>query len=193
VTNEPECTDCSTFLGELTVLKEKYASKVEELDVLRVELGEMKSRPSEGPIRRTREGGSEWEPIKILLEGDENSNKMNSLGRTPKITHSALLPSICQNHVATGVLLVLGTNTTSNLNTHAPTTAKTTRKPAVQRGRLDQVWGAVRPPPPGNQEIVRNTSSEHQNKPRFHQQRSLVRAMLATRKSWRKPKLHPGA
>jgi hypothetical protein len=34
VTNEPECTDCSTFLGELTVLKEKYASKIEELDVL---------------------------------------------------------------------------------------------------------------------------------------------------------------
>jgi hypothetical protein len=46
VTNEPECTDCSTFLGELTVLKEKYASKVEELDVLRVELDEMKSSPS---------------------------------------------------------------------------------------------------------------------------------------------------
>jgi hypothetical protein len=45
VTNEPECTDCSTFLGELTVLK-KYASKVEELDVLRVEIDEMKSRPS---------------------------------------------------------------------------------------------------------------------------------------------------
>jgi hypothetical protein len=46
VTNEPECTDCFTFLGELTVLKEKYASKVEELDVLRVELDEMKYRPS---------------------------------------------------------------------------------------------------------------------------------------------------
>jgi hypothetical protein len=29
VTNEPECTDCSTFLGELTVLKEKYSSEVE--------------------------------------------------------------------------------------------------------------------------------------------------------------------
>jgi hypothetical protein len=43
VTNEPECTDCSTFLRELTVLKEKYASKVEELDVLRVKLDEMKS------------------------------------------------------------------------------------------------------------------------------------------------------
>jgi hypothetical protein len=46
VTNEPEFTDCSTFLGELTVLKEKYASKVEELDLLRVELDEMKSRPT---------------------------------------------------------------------------------------------------------------------------------------------------
>jgi hypothetical protein len=46
VTNEPECTDCSTFLGDLTVLNEKYASKVEKLDVLRVELDEMKSRPS---------------------------------------------------------------------------------------------------------------------------------------------------
>jgi hypothetical protein len=46
VTNEPECTDCSTFLGELVVLKEKYASKVEELDVLWIELDEMKSRSS---------------------------------------------------------------------------------------------------------------------------------------------------
>jgi hypothetical protein len=46
VTNEPECTNCSTFFGELTMLKEKYASEVEELDVLRVELDEMKSRPS---------------------------------------------------------------------------------------------------------------------------------------------------
>jgi hypothetical protein len=46
VTNKPKCTDCSTFLGELIVLKEKYASKVEELDVLRVELDEIKSRSS---------------------------------------------------------------------------------------------------------------------------------------------------
>jgi hypothetical protein len=35
-------------------------------------------RRFEGPIRRTREGGSKWEPIKILLEGDGNSNKMNT-------------------------------------------------------------------------------------------------------------------
>jgi hypothetical protein len=30
----------------LTVLKEKYASKIEEQDVVRVELNDMKSRPS---------------------------------------------------------------------------------------------------------------------------------------------------
>jgi hypothetical protein len=42
VTTEPERTDCSTFLGELIVLMKKYASKVEELDVLRVELDECK-------------------------------------------------------------------------------------------------------------------------------------------------------
>jgi hypothetical protein len=46
VTNRPECTDCSTFLGELTVLKEKNSSKVKELDVFGVELDKMKSRPS---------------------------------------------------------------------------------------------------------------------------------------------------
>jgi hypothetical protein len=27
-------------------------------------------------------GGSEWEPIKILLEGDGNSNKMNTTSNT---------------------------------------------------------------------------------------------------------------
>jgi hypothetical protein len=36
----------------------------------------------EGPIRRTRERGSEWEPIKILLEGDRGSNKMNTTSNT---------------------------------------------------------------------------------------------------------------
>jgi hypothetical protein len=46
VTDKPECADCFVFLGDLSVLKEKYASKVEELDVLRVELDEMKYRPS---------------------------------------------------------------------------------------------------------------------------------------------------
>jgi hypothetical protein len=39
-------------------------------------------RFTEGPIRRTRGGGSEWEPIKILLEGDGNSYKMNMASST---------------------------------------------------------------------------------------------------------------
>jgi hypothetical protein len=68
-----------------------------------------------------------------------------------------------------------------------------TSKGGCLEGAVRSGIGAVRPPPPGNQEILRNTSSEHQNTPRFHQQRSLVKTMLSTRKSWRKPKLHPGA
>jgi hypothetical protein len=66
-------------------------------------------------------------------------------------------------------------------------------KAGCPEGAVRPGMGVVRPPPPGNQEILSNTSSENQNAPRFHQQRSLVRAMLATRKSWRKLKLHPGA
>jgi hypothetical protein len=62
---------------------------------------------SEGPIRRTREGGSEWEPIKILLEGDENSNKTNAASNT----RLRLTTKVGQTHVATGVPLDLGTNT----------------------------------------------------------------------------------
>jgi hypothetical protein len=140
-----------------------------------------------------QKGGSEWEPIKILLEGDRNSNKMNPLGRTPKITRSAPLPSVCQNHIATEVLLVLRTNTTSSLNSNANTAVGTTREPADRRRRSDQVWGAVRPPPPGDHEILRKASSEHQNASQFYQQKSLIKAKLAIRKSRRKQKLHPRA
>jgi hypothetical protein len=61
------------------------------------------------------------------------------------------------------------------------------------QGAVRLGMGAVRPPPPGNQGILRNTSSEHQNAPQFYQQRSLVKAKLVTRKSWWKPKLHPKA
>jgi hypothetical protein len=61
----------------------------------------------EGPIRRTREGGSEWEPIKILLEGDRNSNKMN----TASNTRLRLTTKVGQAHVGTAVTLDLGTNT----------------------------------------------------------------------------------
>jgi hypothetical protein len=40
------CGDCSIFLADLTALMEKRASKFEELDVLRVELVELQSRPT---------------------------------------------------------------------------------------------------------------------------------------------------
>jgi hypothetical protein len=64
-------------------------------------------RLTEGPIRRTREGGSEWEPIKILLYGDGNSYKMNMASNK----HLRLATQVSQAHVATGVPLDLGTNT----------------------------------------------------------------------------------
>jgi hypothetical protein len=60
----------------------------------------------EGPIRRTR-GGSEWEPIKILLKGDRDSNKTN----TASTTRLRLTTQVGQAHVATEVPLDLGTNT----------------------------------------------------------------------------------
>lgn len=38
--DEPKCTNCNVFLVDLTNLKDKYASQVEELYVVRVELNE---------------------------------------------------------------------------------------------------------------------------------------------------------
>jgi hypothetical protein len=51
-------------------------------------------------------GGSEWEPIKILLEGDGDSNKTN----TTSNTRLRLTTQVGQAHVATEVLLDLGAN-----------------------------------------------------------------------------------
>jgi hypothetical protein len=44
VSDEVECADCPIFLADLAMFKEKHASKCEELDVLRVEVAELKSR-----------------------------------------------------------------------------------------------------------------------------------------------------
>jgi hypothetical protein len=44
VSDEVECVDCSIFLADLALFKEKHASKCEELDVLRVEVAGLKSR-----------------------------------------------------------------------------------------------------------------------------------------------------
>jgi hypothetical protein len=46
VSDEADCVDCSVFLADLTTLREKHASKCEELDVLRVELAELQSTPT---------------------------------------------------------------------------------------------------------------------------------------------------
>jgi chromosome segregation ATPase len=46
VSDEVYCADCSVFLADLTTLREKHASKCEELDVLRVDLAELQSRPT---------------------------------------------------------------------------------------------------------------------------------------------------
>jgi DNA repair exonuclease SbcCD ATPase subunit len=46
VSDEVECPDCPIFLVDLALFKEKLASKCEELDVLRVEVAELKSRPA---------------------------------------------------------------------------------------------------------------------------------------------------
>jgi hypothetical protein len=52
------------------------------------------------------ERGSEWEPIKILLDGDRGSNKMNTASNTRPL----LTTQVGQDHAATGMLLALGTN-----------------------------------------------------------------------------------
>jgi hypothetical protein len=46
VSDEVECAYCPIFLADLALFKEKHASKCEELDVLRVEMVELKSRPA---------------------------------------------------------------------------------------------------------------------------------------------------
>jgi hypothetical protein len=51
-------------------------------------------------------GGSEWEPIKKLLKGDGDSNKMN----TASSTRLRLTTQVGQDHATTEVLLDLGTN-----------------------------------------------------------------------------------
>jgi hypothetical protein len=46
VFDEVECADCLIFFSNLALFKEKHASKCEELDVLRVEVAELKARPA---------------------------------------------------------------------------------------------------------------------------------------------------
>jgi hypothetical protein len=46
VSDEVECADCPIFTANVAMFTEKHASKCEELDVLRVEVAELKFRPA---------------------------------------------------------------------------------------------------------------------------------------------------
>jgi DNA repair exonuclease SbcCD ATPase subunit len=46
VSDDVECDDCSIFLVDHALFKEKHASKCEDLDVLTVKVAELKSRPA---------------------------------------------------------------------------------------------------------------------------------------------------
>jgi hypothetical protein len=98
----------------------------------------MLSRTLERPIRRTREGGSEWEPINILLEGDGGSNKMNMASNTCL----QLTTQVGQDHAATAVLLALGTNNQphrpENAAEHKPRALLTYTGQAGEHHQLDQ-------------------------------------------------------
>jgi hypothetical protein len=87
------------------------------------------------------EGGSEWEPIKILLGGDGNSNKMNAASNTLL----QLTTQVGQTHVATGVPLDLGTNTQpSDLRTQRNTKPRVYRptpvRPVNTIGHIGPCW-----------------------------------------------------
>jgi hypothetical protein len=102
---------------------------------------ELGQHRSEGPIRRTREGGSEWEPIKMLLEGDGNSNKINAASNTLL----QLTTQVGQAHVATGVPLDLGTNTQpfdliTQWNTKPRVYRPTPVRPVSTTGQTGPCW-----------------------------------------------------
>jgi hypothetical protein len=111
-------------------------------------------------------GGSEW----VARSDPQNHTLRTSTFRLPKPHSHWSATSLRNKHYQ------------QPQHTH-PRQRKQPESQLSRGGPLDRVWGAVRPPPRGNQEILRNTSSEHQNTPWFHHQRSLVRTMLATRKS----------
>jgi hypothetical protein len=95
----------------------------------------------EGPIQRTREGGSEWEPIKILLEGDGDSNKMN----TASNTRLRLTTQVGQVHAATEVLLDLGTNKQPSEPKHTNTHSGNLHGLLPELHRSDRWPAPVRP------------------------------------------------
>jgi hypothetical protein len=90
------------------------------------------------------EGGREWGPIKILLEGDENSNKTN----TASNTRLGLTTQVGQAHVATGVPLDQGTNTQPSEPKHTNTRSKKLHGLLPVLHRSDRWPALVRPVTP---------------------------------------------
>jgi hypothetical protein len=130
----------------------------------------------------TREGRSEWEPIKVLLERDDNSNKMNLVGY-PKshALHTTFRFPKPRSHCST----------TGPRNKHylQPQLLHTRQRKRLgcclaSRGGLIGVRGRLNCLLLGRQETHQNTSSELQNSPWFHPLEPLVKAKLATRESW---------
>jgi hypothetical protein len=82
VSDEVDCADCPIFLANLTALREKHASNCEELDVLRVELVELQSRPTllgACTCQMVRSGQPTWVLIPMVyLFGGEESKAKNS-------------------------------------------------------------------------------------------------------------------
>jgi hypothetical protein len=100
--------------------------------------------PCEGPIRRTREGGSEWELIKILLEGDGDSYKTN----TASNTRLRLTTQVGQVHTATEVLLDLGTHKQPSEPKHTNTHSRNLHGLMPVLHRSDRWPAPVRPVTP---------------------------------------------
>jgi hypothetical protein len=91
-----------------------------------------------------RGGGSKWEPIKVLLEGDEDSNKTN----TASNTRLRLTTQVGQAHVATGAPLDLGTNTQPSEPKHTNTHSGNLHGLLLVPHRSDRWPALVRPVTP---------------------------------------------
>jgi hypothetical protein len=89
-------------------------------------------------------GGSEWEPIKILLEGDGDSYKTN----TTSNTRLRLTTQVGQVHEATEVLLDLGTNKQPSEPKHTNTHNGNLHSLLPVLHRLDRWPAPVRPVTP---------------------------------------------
>jgi hypothetical protein len=116
----------------------------------------LKARGAEGPIRRPERGGSEWEPIKILLQRENSAYTTNSQPRIPT--------RVCQGHVVKADLPTLGTNpkrSQSGSTTQEAKDLAIVRKPwrTVREAGVDGPRGQ------GGQSVKRNrtTSSAPQN------------------------------